>query len=265
MRSQKQTAKMTWLERKRHQRGRRALERQLDYQEEKAAGFEGHEEQLARTNFLRAQQIRRQLESIKPLSPTDKVLEVGSGAHGLVFGFGSTVGIGVDPLAVDYKRLFPRVQAGAVTVAAIGEELPFGDASFEIVLSDNVIDHATRPLEIIDEIVRVLKPGGLLFFTVNIHHPLYNLASHLHGMWNAAGLKIELSAFADHTVHLTEETISDVFKHQPLDIISQSTTVAATKSAQRSLKAMEPDALLKKLFFKNALFELLAQKPGAAS
>ncbi len=249
-----------WLEKKRQERGRRALERQLDYQENKAAGLEGHEDELARTNFLRAQQIRRQLESIKPILPTDKVLEVGSGAHGLVFGFGGNVGIGVDPLAVDYKRLFPRVQATAVTVAAIGEELPFGDASFDIVLSDNVIDHAERPLEIINEIVRVLKPGGLLFFTVNIHHPLYDLASRLHGAWNALGVKIELSAFADHTIHLTEKTIAAEFTRHPVRIVSQTTTIAATKASQRTSKAMDPDSLLKKVFFKNALFEMLAQR-----
>jgi len=264
MSSQKQTAKMTWLEKKRHERGRRALERQLEYQENKAAGLAGHEDALARTNFLRAQQIRRQLESIRTISPSDKVLEVGSGAHGLVFGFGTKLGVGVDPLAVDYKRLFPRVQASAVTVAAIGEELPFDDGSFDIVLSDNVIDHAEHPLAIIDEIVRVLKPGGILFFTVNVHHPLYNIASQIHGVWNAAGLKIELSAFADHTVHMTEETMGDVFARQPLRIISQSSTVAATSSAQRSSRAMDPDSLLKKVFFKNALFEILAEKTGAA-
>ena len=153
-----------------------------------------------------------------------------------------------------------RVQASAVTTAALGEELPFADASFEIVLSDNVIDHAERPLEIVGEICRVLKPGGLLFFTVNIHHPLYNLASRAHGAWNAACLRVELSAFADHTVHLTEKRIAAEFSRQPLKIISQTSTIAETRAAQRSSRAMDPDALLKKLFFKNALFELIAQR-----
>jgi ubiquinone/menaquinone biosynthesis C-methylase UbiE len=248
--------KSGWFEKKLRERGLRALARQLEYQEKKASNLaDSHE--MSRNIFLRSQTIRQKLEKIKPITPDDKVLEVGSGAHGLIFGFGGNFGIGVDPLAVDYKRLFPKWQDNAQTIAAIGEELPFDDGSFDIVLSDNVIDHAERPVKIVEELVRVLKPGGVLYFTVNIHHPFYDLASRAHGAWNAVGLKIELSAFADHTVHFTEKQMSEVFARQPLKIIEQGTTVSETKAAQRASKAVNPDALLKKMFFKNALFEVV--------
>lgn len=249
-----------WFARKRHERGRRALERQLEYQQKKAAAMHGHEDELVRANFLRSQAVRRRLEQIKPLSETSAVLEVGSGAHGLVFGFAGSFGVGVDPIAVDYKRLFPKLQKNALTVTAIGEELPFEDASFDVVLSDNVIDHAERPQAIVDEMVRVLKPGGLLYFTVNIHHRFYDLASRAHGAWNALGIKLELSPFADHTVHFSENQIADVFKRLPLKVLSQSTTVAETKAAYRQSRPHDPDTLLKKVFFKNALFEIVAVK-----
>ena len=251
---------MGWSESKLKERGRRALERQLDYQEKKSDAHRDSEAELVRLNFLRTQQVRQKLEAVRPLIESDKILEVGSGAHGLVFGMGNGFRVGVDPLAVHYKRLFPTLQDTADTVEAIGEKLPFADASFDVVMSDNVIDHAEKPLDIVDEILRVLKPGGLLFFTVNVHHSFYDLASRAHGMWNAVGLKLELSAFADHTVHLTEEQIAEVFSRQPLNIIEQSSTVAATRASQRTSKQMNPDAILKKLFFKNALFELLAER-----
>lgn len=249
-----------WFAEKRKQRGRRALERQLDYQEKKAAALDGHEDEMVRANFLRSQMVRRRLESVKPFPHGASVLEVGSGAHGLVFGFGNNLAIGVDPLAVDYKRLFPKLQTAATTVAAIGENLPFADGAFDLVLSDNVIDHAERPLAIVDEIVRVLKPGGLLYFTVNVHHPFYHLASRAHGAWNALGLKLELSPFADHTIHLSEKRIADVFANLPLKIVEQSSTVLETKASHRMSKRLDPDTLLKKLFFKNALFEVVAEK-----
>lgn len=255
-----QNTSESWLARKQRERGRRALERQLEYQEKKAAALGSSQDELVRSNFLRCQVLRRRLEGIKTIGSDAKVLEVGSGAHGLIFGFGAKLGIGVDPLAVDYKRLFPSLQDQTITLAAIGEELPFATESFDVVLSDNVIDHATRPLAILDELVRVLKKGGLLYFTVNIHHPIYSLASHAHGAWNALGLKLELSAFTDHTVHLTERRISDAFERLPVDIVERSSTIAETKAAYRHSKEKDADTLLKKLFYKNALFEAIAIK-----
>jgi ubiquinone/menaquinone biosynthesis C-methylase UbiE len=204
--------------------------------------------------------IRHRLDEQRPITETTKILEVGSGAHGLVFGFAASLAIGIDPLAVSYKKLFPKLQQNARVVAAIGEQLPFDDEAFDIVMSDNVIDHAEKPLVIVDELVRVLQPGGLLYFTVNIHHPIYDLASRLHGVWNAAGLKVELSAFADHTVHFTEACLREVFGRLPLRIIEQNSTVAETRAAQRSTPVRSIDSLIKKAFFKNALFEVIAIK-----
>ena len=250
---------MGWIDEKRKERGRRALQRQLAYQEDKARLI-GEAAESMQNVFLRSQRIRKILERFRPISDSDKVLEVGSGAHGLIFGFGNKTRVGVDPLAAEYKRIFPKWQSGAATAAAIGEELPFADGSFDIVLSDNVIDHAEQPLKIIDEIVRVMKPGGILYFTVNVHHPIYDTFSRAHGFWNAAGLKLELSAFADHTVHLTDARIRSEFAHQPLRIVEQSSTVAETRKAQRRLPLRNVDALLKKMFFKNALYTLIALK-----
>jgi SAM-dependent methyltransferase len=250
---------ISWFEKKRKERGRRALRRQLEYQERKAQDIADSPE-MTRSIFLRSQAIRQKIEKFKLIKPEDKIIEVGSGAHGLIFGFSSNLAVGIDPLAVDYRRLFPKWQVNANTAAAIGEELPFDDCSFDVVLSDNVIDHAEKPAVIVDELVRVLKPAGLLYFTVNIHHPIYNLASQVHGAWNAIGLKFELSAFADHTVHFTESRIRDVFARQPLRMMELRTTVPETRAAQRALKMVNPDALLKKFFFKNAQFEVIAER-----
>ena len=251
-------AEMNWTEAKKRERGQRALERQLDYQEKKALEVRGQEQQMFLHLIQRANLLRKRLNEIRAIEKSDKILEVGSGAHGLVFGFDDQFAVGIDPLAVDYKRLFPFWQEDTATIAAIGEKLPFADESFEIVLSDNVIDHAENPIGIIEEFSRVLKPGGLLYFTVNVHHPIYQVASNLHGFWNAVGIKFEISPFADHTVHFTEERVLEVFGRLPFEIVEQSSTVEGLKKSNRAGEIKGLEGRFKKIFFKNALLEIIA-------
>lgn len=244
----------------RRRRARRALERQLEYQAEKARSFKNNERQIVPGIIQKGINARRELEKFQKISADARVLEVGSGASGLIFGFGSEFGIGIDPLAVEYKQLFPVWQKNAATVAAVGEALPFADASFDIVLSDNVIDHAAEPLRIVEEIVRVLKPAGLLYFTVNVHHPIYRLASKAHGFWNRLGVRFEISPFADHTVHLTEKQMKVFFALLPLEIKHESSTVAHVKAANRTAKSSDNIARLTKIFYKNAVYKVVAVK-----
>jgi SAM-dependent methyltransferase len=41
--------------------------------------------------------------------------------------------------------------------------LPFADDSFDAVVASHVIEHLTRPMQMMDEIFRVLRVGGLLY------------------------------------------------------------------------------------------------------
>lgn len=248
------TERQGWFAGNKHRRGVRALERQLEYQEKKAALIRGGEEALLLKAAVRTSKLRARLEKIKPISADLRLLEVGSGAHGIVFGFENNYRVGIDPLAVDYKRLFPLLQSNAKTIAAIGEELPFSDEAFDVVLSDNVIDHAADPLKIIKEMTRVLKPAGLLYFTVNVHHPIYEIASKAHGVWNALGLRLEIAPFADHTVHLTDDKIRTAFADLPVRVIEENSSVEAIRnSGTQTFKKR-----LKARFFKNAVIEIIA-------
>lgn len=241
-------------------RARRALERQLSYQREKSAKAVGHEQDYVEAMRARSARVREKLERVRPIDADARVLEVGSGAHGLVFFFGTTRGVGCDPLARDYAALFPTWQHRARTIAAVGERLPFADASFDVVLCDNVVDHAEDPARIVRELARVLAPGGLLYFTVNFHHAVYSAASRLHAAWNAAGIRFEITPFADHTVHLTLAGARALFRGLPLRVVSESGNVSDAKRAARQRPPRHAGDRLKRLFFKNALYELLARR-----
>ena len=241
-----------------HRRAQRALERQLRYQEQKSRAFQGREPNLAAAMTQSSAAVRARLQQVQPISDDARVLEVGSGAHGLIFYFGSRKGIGVDPLAHHYSSLFSLWQSRVPTIAAFGESLPFPDNSFDIVLCDNVVDHAGSPTGIVSEIARVLAPAGLLYFTVNVHHPLYLWASLAHEAWHRAGIDFDIGPFADHTVHLTLFRARELFAGQPLMVLTETNNIDVVKQQARHTSPRHFGDRLKRVFFKNALFEVIA-------
>ena len=251
---------MTW----RRKLAQRALERQLAYQQHKAEHIRGREDEVIAAMTTSSRRVRDLLETFQPIPKDARVIEVGSGAHGLIFCFGAEggigIGVGVDPLAVDYSVLFPHWQRRASTVAAAGESLPFRSESFDVVICDNVVDHAESPARIVRELVRVLAPGGLLYFTVNIHHPFYNVAAGVHSSWRALGVPFEVGPFADHTTHLTLATASELFRGLPLEVLSEKSDIDEARARARKRPPRHLGDRLKRVFFKNAIYEVIARR-----
>ncbi len=247
-------------DRARRERAQRAEQRQLAYQIEKALRLGGSPEQVTQGLLEYAGYVRNRIERIRPIAPGARVLEVGSGAHGLIFFLGFEDAVGVDPLAHVYAALFPKWQRRAETVRGYGEALPFQDASFDVVLSDNVIDHAERPEAILAEMARVLRPGGTLYFTVHVHHPIYAAAAALHAAWNALGWRYEIGPFADHTVHFTLRQVRARIRSLPLRVLSEDTGVAAARTLARNGSRRGLAYPVMRVFFKNARFEIVATR-----
>ena len=78
----------------------------------------------------------------------------------------------IDPLESFYSQqpnLVSLRRPGATYLTGTGERLPFGDASFALVIIENVIDHTYAPGTILQEMSRVLEPSGYLYLLVNVH------------------------------------------------------------------------------------------------
>jgi SAM-dependent methyltransferase len=239
---------------------RRALERQLTYQQNKAEKLRGHEAEVIDAMKRSSLRVRELLKTFQPIPGDALVVEVGSGAHGLIFYFGSRHGVGVDPLAVSYRSLFPRWQTCAPTISAVGEQLPFRDRSIDVVLCDNVVDHAESPARIAGELVRILKPGGLLYFTVNFHHPVYAVAAGLHTGWRGLGVSYEIGPFADHTTHLTLDAARRLFDGLPVEMLRENGNIEEARARARTRPPRHLGDRLKRVFFKNALYEVVARR-----
>ncbi len=59
---------------------------------------------------------------------------------------------------------FGRARRGLVLVRGSAAALPFADASFDLVTSFDVLDEFPDDRSAFDEIARVLRPGGIVFF-----------------------------------------------------------------------------------------------------
>ena len=53
-----------------------------------------------------------------------------------------------------------RVRLGHVDA----KQLPYRDAMFDVVMSNSIVHHIPAPVTVLTEAVRVLRPGGLIFF-----------------------------------------------------------------------------------------------------
>jgi SAM-dependent methyltransferase len=54
------------------------------------------------------------------------------------------------------------------TVIGSGMQLPFADATFDVCYSSNVLEHVVAPWQMADEMVRVTRPGGVVFCSYTV-------------------------------------------------------------------------------------------------
>ena len=78
--------------------------------------------------------------------------------------------VGVDPLADRYRALQTHKQR-MTYVNAYAEDMPFVDGHFDDIFCFNALDHAADFRSALDEIRRVLKPGGRFLLITEVNHP----------------------------------------------------------------------------------------------
>ncbi|MBN1355654.1 class I SAM-dependent methyltransferase [bacterium] len=67
--------------------------------------------------------------------------------------------------AVDFGKGEQAWDYGNLDAVARLESLPFPDCTFDMVLSTQVLEHVCEPGQVMDDLFRVLKPGGRLFLS----------------------------------------------------------------------------------------------------
>jgi len=117
---------------------------------------------VTRQNFVCAYLRKRSFP------PTTRILDIGCGGGGMIrrlhsTGFTEVNGIDISPEAIRYaqSRNLTRVQ-----VADAEKKLPFADASFDVIIASDVLEHIDDTEKALVEWARVLATGGIAIIFV---------------------------------------------------------------------------------------------------
>ncbi|MBN2887550.1 MAG: methyltransferase domain-containing protein [Chromatiaceae bacterium] len=117
--------------------------------------------------------VERMAHAVAPLGPETRVLDIGSGYGGAARYLAGTHGCQVSCLNLSEKenarnRAMNRergLDARIEVVDGSFEAIPFPEAHFDLVWSQDAILHSGERGRVIAEAARVLRPGGRLIFT----------------------------------------------------------------------------------------------------
>jgi SAM-dependent methyltransferase len=96
-----------------------------------------------------------------------RVLDIGCGPFGLIhFVDNAAARIRIDPLLPQYESKMPLPEP-QLSISALGEHLPLASHSVDIAICFNALDHMCDPSAALNEIRRVLRPGGTLLLMIH--------------------------------------------------------------------------------------------------
>jgi dolichol-phosphate mannosyltransferase len=158
-----------------------------------------HDSRIPLQRYWQRQRYRHVTELV---AGQGRVLDVGCGSSRII-GALPPGSVAVDVLLpkLRYARRFHRPLA-----QASGFALPFADASFPCVLCSQVIEHVPKSSPILDELVRVLAPGGRLVLGT----PDY---AHWEWVWMEKAYGMVPGGYADeHIAHYTDAELRQIFE-----------------------------------------------------
>ncbi len=130
--------------------------------------FEKENVKINALNYYRKFRFLDDLLIQTHLSNESVVLDVGCGIASILHFIPGKKKIGIDPLADWYHKFYSYPKDLDVRKSH-GEKIDFEDGYFTHIFCTNVLDHVSKPIEVLSEIKRVLVPGGYFILTVETH------------------------------------------------------------------------------------------------
>lgn len=137
--------------------------------------------------------------------PPGKLLEVGTGS-GFFLTAAQRAGWTVSGIEISEEAVkFNTKTLGLDVIQGTGEDMVFPSQSFDVVVMFETIEHFFNPRKVLESVLRVLKPGGLLVIST----PNFNAFSRwaLGSTWAVLTPAEHLYYFGEKTLKLFLETI----------------------------------------------------------
>ena len=117
----------------------------------------------------RVELLRQRLGRFIALAPGARVLDIGAalGLHLVAWNRAGYEAVGIEPWGEAVTRSADVQRETGVSFEIVrgnGENLPFPNASFDLVTAVSVLEHARSPQLVFAEACRVLRPGGGFYF-----------------------------------------------------------------------------------------------------
>lgn len=142
---------------------------------------------------------------------TKSVIEIGAGPFPLIASAnkGWLRCVAVDPIARGYveEDLVPPAASHVVYVAARGESIPLPSSSADLIVIENCLDHVREPSEVIQEMNRLMTPGGLLWIFVDLSNHVDHMHPHamnegkVRGLLKQGGFDVVRDEVTGHKAH----------------------------------------------------------------
>jgi SAM-dependent methyltransferase len=138
-------------------------------------------------------------------------------------------------LDIEFERLLEAQYYREKILCGEGENLPFATGYFDLVLSHEVLEHVRDDQLAINEMVRVLRPGGrLVLFCPNRGYPFETHGAYWKGVYHFGNIPLInylprkwRDRLAPHVNVYTRSDLKKLFKGHPVRLIKRTTIFGA--------------------------------------
>jgi ubiquinone/menaquinone biosynthesis C-methylase UbiE len=151
------------------------------------------------------------------VAPGERVLDVGCGEGAFAAALddhGAAV-VAVDVAAEPLRRAAARYRGLDVRLVPEAAPLPFDDDSFDVAWAGELLEHVVDVVGLLDELHRVLRPGGRLLVSTPNHPPLRLLALAL----SPRAFDSHFDPRSDHVRFLSSRTLRLVLELAGFEVI----------------------------------------------